>query len=41
MKTLIQHMELTLPTISWVECNAFGKSDYRFPQFMLGAPSEF
>lgn len=36
MKTLMQHMELILPTISWVGCNAINKSDYRFPQTSLG-----
>jgi hypothetical protein len=41
MKTLMQNTELTLPTISWVGCNAIIKSDYRFPQFALGASSEF
>jgi hypothetical protein len=36
----MQHIGLTLPTISWVGCNAI-KSDYRFPQLALGVLSKF
>jgi hypothetical protein len=41
MNNLMQHNGLTLPTISWVGCNAIRKSDYRFPQSALGAFAEF
>jgi hypothetical protein len=40
MNNLTQHIGLSLPTISWVGCNAIRKSDYRFPQ-ALGASTEF
>lgn len=36
MKTLIQHMDLTQSTFSWVANCAIRKSDNRLPYKMLG-----
>jgi len=41
MKTELQHMGNLISTNSWLRCGAIEKSDYNFPQVVLGVFTEF